>query len=785
MNNFADQSARALDWPVVLAALVGHCKTEMGKEISADLPALSDLGAITEHLDQVEELLALDREGHVVELGGVVDLRPFIGRAHRGDTLAAEELRSAARTLRHLHDLAHRLHLHRELAPLLATVAGRIALDEEVVRTLEVAFEASGELSGRTYPQLAQLRQQIADLHTTIQRTLESLVAGPDLQDVLQDQFVTTRNNRYVLPIKVHAKRMDIGIVHGVSRSGETAWVEPKQVVALNNQLRVVEAQLEEEERRILSQLTRMLGRDGPAVILAIEAAVVLDLAAGRGGLARQLQATRPVVGRSGTVGLKMARHPVLLLRGVPVVGNDLSLSDDHPALVLTGPNTGGKTVALKTIGLCALLARSGCYVPAAAGSRIDVFGTVLADIGDQQDVRGDLSSFSGHLMHLKRMLDVAEPGALLLLDEICSGTDPSQGAALAQAVLERFLDQGARVVTTTHFAPLKALPHRDPRFSVAAMAYDGERPTYQLVPGATGESQAFGTALRLGIPADLLDRARSCQSVTDRAVQDSLEGLERSRFEAEAQARKARELREELEERLRAVSQREDELKNKARALEEKAAAAFVDRLKGAEKAVAAVIADLQKAPSPKKVEAARASLEALAGVLPQAPVAQGPSVAPGQVVRIVKLGQVGEVVGVNGDEVTVRSGSMSLRVKASEVEPTTTAERRAERKSRKLPPVTYTPLAPVSTAARTASNTADLRGMRFDEAEQTLDRFLAASVGRGYDVVYVLHGHGTGALKEAVRRDWLPGNGIVAKSGPADDEHGGDAYTVVKLKG
>ncbi|MEQ1565938.1 MAG: Smr/MutS family protein [Myxococcota bacterium] len=588
-----------------------------------------------------------------------------------------------------------------------------------------------------------------------------------------------------MLPIKSHAKRWDLGIVHDTSGTGKTVFVEPHAVIELNNRLRLAEGRLREAEHAILTSLSRELGTEAEAVGEAMGAAVEIDVAVSRAGLARRLSARRPVVGDSGRIAITAGRHPVLVLRGVDVVANDLELGATRPVLVLSGPNAGGKTVALKTIGLCAELVRHGNFVPAAEGSRVDRFDELLAAIGDQQSVEGDLSSFSAHLVALQQMLGRARPGQLILLDEIASGTDPAQGAALAQAVLEQLAAAGPRVVVTTHFAGLKALAASDPRFAGAAVQYTDGRPTYRVLQGASGESHALSIARRVGLSDAVLDRAETLIGAQQIELGRLLAALEQERGRAESARTDADRARAEARATAAALAEREERLRTRIRELEAKGAATFLERLKSAERAIGQVVAELQKSPTHDGVRAARATLDALKGL---APVAPEPPPAPvptrleiGHRVRLKKLGSMGEVVHTTDEAVQVRVGAITVRARLDEVEvlggPVAVSKPRGGTSLVAAPRE-----AALAEAVRLPSNTLDLRGMRVEEGQDAAEKFFDQALQSGWERVFLLHGHGTGALKDGLRH-WLRSSSYVSDWSPASEEQGGDAFTVVVL--
>ncbi len=785
-------TADALDVPALRAALADRARTSMGRAAVGQLAFETDTARIAALLDEVGEVLALEGDGAWIPVGEVADVREPAGRAGRGAVLEGPELRLTGRTLEALDRLADHLLSAEADIPRLRATAGGLSVDRGVTAALVAAFDEQGQLSARTYPELGALRQRIADTHAAIRATLEEMVRSDDLADALQDRFVTQRGDRWVLPVKAGWKRKELGIVHGMSGSGQTAFVEPHQVVALNNALRYAEGELEAAERRILTALSAALGRVAHALLDALDAATHIDLAVARAALSADLRATRPVVRQQGEVHLAAARHPLLALRGLEVVANDLHLGAATPVLVVSGPNTGGKTVALKTLGLCALLVRLGCYVPAAEGSRVDAFPTVGALIGDHQTVQGDQSSFSAHLIGLRAMLDAAGPGALFLVDEIASGTDPVQGASLAHAVLERFLERGARALITTHFHRLKTLSALDGRFAIAGMAFEAGRPTYRLVAGASGASHAFEIAARVGLDDTLLARARALMGEEERGLSDLLEAIDAQRARAAEAAARADALEREaaaLRERLAA---KERALDARARELERERAATFQRKLDEAEAALAAVVAGLQRAPSHAGVEGARTTVAAMRGWVPtptEAPppaTADGPSSgpAPGGRVRVHRLGKPGDVLEATDKLVVVRVGPLTLRLKPSEVTPLDDHGHERPPPPKPAPSATAPP-PPVdlADAARFPGNTVDLRGLRVDEGLTRVEQFLDRALREQRPVVFVLHGHGTGAMKAAVRR-WLPECPLVASSRPANADQGGDAYTVVALR-
>ncbi len=806
-----DLSARtqeALDWPYLRRALAGHARTAAGRRLAEAIDLSEDLEEIEASFDVVEEIESLRASGlGLPPVGGVEDIAAALAAARRGDVLELEDLVVVRLTVGALERLGGYLDRHAQRSPALAALGAGVGLDAGFCAKFEAAIDDEGGLSEAAYPVLAELRRRMATLERRMRQTVEGLLDAPEFADVLQDRYVTLREGRFVLPIKAQAKGMGLGIVHDASRTRQTLFLEPAAVVPIGNEWRVAEFELRSEELRIRAELTGLLASQADAVAAALAAAATLDVAVARAAFAVRLKAVRPLVGREGTVDLRAARHPILALADAGVVANDLCLAADRPVLLLTGPNAGGKTVAMKTVGLAALLVRAGCFVPAAAGSRVDLFPVVVADIGDSQTVHEGLSSFSAHLATLRAMLDEVDRGAgngqdaLVLLDEIAAGTDPAQGGALARALVERFADAGARVVVTTHYAQLKAMPASDPRVAMAALEYREGQPTYRVVPGLAGESHALAAARRAGLEEALIERAEDLMGDAERALHEALTALEAERERATAHAARAEQAAAELAGRELVLAAREQTIKLRARQLEEAAARDFLERLRAADREVEEALAALRAGPGQAAVARTRTLIREsrAAARLPDPKPAAAPtrSVRVGDRVRVLGLGALGDVVAERDGEFEVRAGAMILRVGADRLEilgrsagadrGATTGSRRGSRAHARRSAAADGPpddaaSGPLERAFRTVDNTVDLRGLRVDEGLARLEKFLDASMLAGRDAVFVLHGHGTGAMKAAVRRV-LRESRYVSSIASAAENQGGDALTVAIL--
>lgn len=795
-----DATLRALDWPAVLAALAARARTTTGAARARTLPLVATADAARRLYRAVDEVRTLEDDGGGrVPVGSVSDVGEPVARAARGTVLEPEELRAIGHALHALDQLKRWLEERGEDAPELDALAAPIRIEPALLEDLVESFDAVGELSGMRYPDLADLRARTGVLKARIQRVLDELVRGDALGGALQDRYVTERGGRFVIPVKAGQNRRGLGIVHATSQSGETVFIEPAEVVERTNELKEVEGAITRLERRILGRLSTQVAAAAPRIGAAMAAAVEIDLACARADLGVALDGVIPAVHSDGVLRLAAARHPVLALRGVEVVANDLSLGGGSVGLVLSGPNTGGKTVALKTLGLAALFVRAGLPFPAAEGSRVDLFADVLADVGDLQSVEGDLSTFSGHVAVLRSMLERAGPGTLVLLDEIGVGTDPAQGAALARAVLEALVDRGARVGVTTHYAELKGMAASDKRFAVSAVQYRDGRPTYRVQQGLAGESHGIQTALRLDMPESVIVRARGLLDAGTRNLADLMAELESSRAEVQARTEALAAAQQAVADREAALTHKLTRLEARRNQLREEMTSGFEARLRAQEDDLKGIIAALQRNPDARRAGATLARLrdtrEAVRAEFGPKDESPPPpeEVVVGDSVYVKRLRKEGEVIAARGrGRFTVRVGGLEMQLKLADLAP---GHRRSRPASRQPAPAPRrsAPAPAASPAVRADSgqkvravrldfNTVDLRGQRVEAAIDRVEHHLDAMIMRGEDVAFILHGHGTGALKTAIRR-WLPQALRVRRWRPANADEGGDAYTVVEM--
>ena len=798
-------SMDSLDWPGVVDALAQRAATAVGRERCASPTLLDDVDEVRLLLRQVTQMRALVEEERV-PLGGVRDVRSQLTRCTKGEVLDGALLIEVADTLEGLARLRTFVKNRSGRCPDLQHLAEGIVPLPELQSRLSASFDRSGELSLVTYPHLIELRSRKARLHEAIRGKLEDLTTTGDWEGALQEEYLTQRNDRYVVPVKVQARSLDLGIVHDTSGSGQTLYVEPREVVGLNNSLKMADAELRREELAIIGALCDSVAAWSHDIRAGLDLTARLDAIHARARLSADLGATEPTVEERPVVALRSARHPLLALKGTDVVPNDVRLDAKRCALILSGPNAGGKTITLKTLGVCALMTRAGMHLPVDAGSRIGLFAMVLTDIGDQQSVQEDLSTFSGHLLALNqvlRMLQESDGDALVLVDEIAVGTDPQQGAALAAAVLRAILDRGALAVATTHFAPLKALAEVDDRFVNGRLEFDPDalRPTYRLSTGNPGRSYAFDIARHLGLPEEVLADAEARVEPTHREVEALLASLEEERAEVRKNAEEAQHARSEAEKERARLERQTADLRQRIRTLREEVIETFDGEVEGYREVVRGIIRELQKAPSLTAADRARrrivtsgkrvrADLEKAAGRAPATSEAgvDWERAKVGDRLTVLAGGREGTLASLpdRKGRVEVQVGGARILCRLRDLGPAKGRSGDGPQPTPRSPradPVGGRELdVDIEGAVRLPDNTLDLRGERVDEALDKVDQFLDDASMAGRAVVFILHGFGTGVLRKAVRAH-LRQSPYVREQRSATRTQGGDALTAVKL--
>jgi DNA mismatch repair protein MutS2 len=798
-----------LGWPTLVDHWAKRCATRRGEARVRAGVLLDAIDAARTRAAEISEARGLRARDAALPLGGIVDITVAIERVRKAAALDAAELVAVAQTGRSLARLRAHLREHAEHAARLAVHGEEIADLGHVFHPILEAFDADGRLVDHASDALGPLRRAAAAIKATLEKRMTEALSDERFAPYLQDSYYTQREDRYVLPIRTDGKGFVRGIVHGTSGSGQTLFIEPEEIVELNNRAKLAEAEVADEERRIFIKFSGWIAEEADSFAAALVAGEALDVIAAAAIMADDTVSSEPILDEAPRIALLHARHPLMLLGERRCVANDVTVAAGQTLLV-SGPNAGGKTVALKTVGLAAVMARAGLHLTAESGSAIGWFQTIVTDIGDAQNLEMDLSTFSGHMVNLRELLADAAPGMLVLIDEIAVGTDPEQGAALAQAVLEAVAARGATAIVTTHYERLKALGAIAGHFANASVGFDLERlePTFKLHLGTPGSSGALAVAKRMGIEGTIVERARELLGGGGARIEDLLSSVadQRRRLEEERAA-----LLAELEaaEAERAAS-RVDRDKTRAR-FEKQTRAAHgeaLSALRGARREIEDIRREVRAraaGATPDDLKQATRKLVAPgAAVAQHEPKRQLPpgtrptpeQLVPGAPVIVPRLGRCEVAAPPEGDRVEVRLGGMRATVPIADVLlDTHRARARAERERAQDEAESDKPQGPTvvlvdgvpaggRATARTIDSTIDVRGQRADEAVANVDRFLDESLLANRDTAFIVHGHGTGALRTAVRAH-LNGHRAIEKFRPGEANEGGDGVTVAFLRG
>lgn len=808
------KTLHTLEFPKILERLAAYCAFEASAEKARNIHPSDDLFEARRLQAETREAVALMVKNSDLTIGGARDVRPAVDLANHGGVLAAQDLLDIKYTLVSARTLARTFERMSASFPNLAGIIAQLPPPLGIIDAITRAISDRGEILDSASPKLASIRHDLRISHDRLLTRMQRMVADPNNAPYLQEALITQRDGRYVLPLRSEFKGRIRSIVHDQSASGATLFVEPLAVVELNNQYRELLLAERDEERRILWELSQQVASNGFAILQTVEVIADLDLALARGKYAEDLRASEPTlhaIDPKGTrhpgtiIRLYQARHP--LLDPQTVVPIDVDLDAQTYALVITGPNTGGKTVTLKTIGLLALMSQSGLHIPAQSGSEISLFENIYADIGDEQSIEQSLSTFSGHITNIIHILEKTDRRSLVILDELGAGTDPTEGAALARSILQYVLERGLTVLVTTHHPELKAFAHATPGVVNASVEFDLEtlRPTYHLTIGLPGRSNALAIAQRLGLPEEIIRDARSELSPDDIRAEDLLNEIHHQR-DLTRQARAAAEKAYQEAERMRSeLVSRLDRLEEERRTVLEKArleSAALVSQLQSE---IAEVRRALARTRQPvEALQAIEEKVEALEEIvdtpvereLPEVGVPQRRAIRLGDKVRLRTLGSQGVVTALSQDEAEVQLGVLRVRARLAELELASGGiPRRSDETSSVSEPATRPARRPVESSkeAGTSSQVGsslpvspgielDLRGRRADEALEALERYLDSAFVAGLPFVRIIHGKGTGRLREVIRQA-LGEHAYVKSFESGGEKEGGDGVTVAKM--
>jgi DNA mismatch repair protein MutS2 len=793
------RSLALLEYPIVRARLAAATGFGPGRDLAEALEPSAERVIVARGLEETSQTRGF-LSGHPgVGIGGAKDIGPWIERAARGGRLDPLHFLDIVATLEAATRLGDALVSDRR--PLLHELAREIHPLPSLRNTLQRSFDPTGELLDTASLRLGGLRRAVRVAYERLRSRLDQFIHSGELAGSLQEPIVTLRGGRYVIPIRADAKGKVKGIVHDASGSGQTLFVEPLVAVEMGNAWREAKVAEQAEIERILDELSMVVAGQAEPLRETLDALARFDFWAAKARLAEEMDAIPAEIADRPEIVLLGARHPGLTGHVIPV---DIRLGGEYTALLVTGPNTGGKTVALRTLGLLSLMHQSGLHVPADTGTKLPVLDDIYADIGDEQSVAQSLSTFSGHLRSIVRIVEAAGPNKLILLDELGAGTDPTEGSALAQALLDYFIRSGALIAATTHYAELKLYAHTTPKARNASVEFDVEtlRPTYKLTIGLPGQSQAFAIAERLGLPGPIVDDARSRLTEEQQAFEETLASIKATQAEtadALIQARSA-------EDRARTALASAEEERRRARKERDEAVKAARDE---AERLIADVRAEVRgirrrlerETVTQKSLDEdlgrANAQLDRLPAFDDEPDRVRPQILEPiqwriGMRARTRTGGAEGRLAALEkgGKRATIEVGGMRITVPVEDLEPATGGDGDTQRPGQSIGGRAqggYRAAEVSSSAsrlqfdrARTVASSLDLRGAKVEEALEALDRYLDDASLAGLDQATIIHGMGTGALRDAVR-EHAGGHPLVKSWRAGGRGEGGDGATIV----
>lgn len=789
-------AVKTLEFDKVKSMLASKAATFLGKQAVTALKIENEFSKVKALQEETAEALRLLDEGRRFPFGGAYNIVADIKRAELGSVLEPEKLMHILTTVQAFESMKDFLTEMNELAPNLAEYGARITVFSRLEKQIASVIDDHGEIKDTASPKLNGLRNAIQIAKNRVKEKLDSILHDPNNQKYFMDNIVTMRGDRYVIPVKQEYKMNFPGIVHDQSGTGATLFIEPLAVVNLNNDIKRYVAEEQEEVERILRQLTQNVGAEAAQLLTSLNTFTALDVICAKALLAQEQHAVRPQLTVNGGVEIAQGRHP--LLNKDSVVPLDVQLGEKFTMLLITGPNTGGKTVALKAVGMFALMAQIGLFIPASS-AKLPVFRAVYADIGDEQSIEQSLSTFSAHMTNLISILNEVKAGDLVLIDEICAGTDPNEGAALAMAMLEHLHEQGVLTMVTTHYSELKTFAYGHEGMENASVEFDpvSLRPTYRLLMGVPGSSNAFNISRRLGLAEDIIQNAGELLNQEHVHMENVLQELDSERRRYESGSKEIEDLRRESEQLRNALAysksefeRRKNEMLRKAREQADEIYRRSRRESESVLKELRSMKADFDTKRLEQAAEEARKKLNKTLSEdapLPEGAPLSAKTAKKGLNVFVISLGKNGVITDVKGNEVTVQVGILKMTVPASKclltkAQPAHTDSVPKKRKGfSKNAAANYAHQMFVAKSG-SAKQELDVRGMTLDEAIPVVDKAIDDALIAGIGQLRIIHGKGTGALRAGLTA-YLSTNRFVKKLETAALEAGGSGATVIDL--
>ena len=780
-----ERTLKVLEFHKIKEMLQEQAATPVGRKLAEKLIPHTDFDNVQTLQAETDEALRIYRLNQAIPFANIVDVTSSVKRSAIGSVLHTSEILEIAQVLYSSRKLKSFIENLDEEVPLLEERVSEISPIQHLEKEIKLTIDDHGDVVDDASPTLKSIRQTIRTYEAKVRERLQNIIRTKS--KMLSDTIVTIRNDRYVLPVKHEYRSAIGGIVHDESSSGQTLFMEPKAIIELNNNIQQLLNKEKQEIEVILRKLSAEIAEFKDDILRNLQIIAEVDFINARARLALEMNATKPVLNMEGVIALKQVRHP--LIPSDDVVANDIELGKDYHAIVITGPNTGGKTVTLKTIGLCTLMAQSGLQIPAFEGSKLAVFEKIFADIGDEQSIEQSLSTFSSHMTNIVNIMELVDENSLVLFDELGAGTDPQEGAALAMALLDEVINRKARVVATTHYPELKAYGYNREFVMNASMEFDVEtlRPTYRLLMGVPGRSNAFEISDRLGLRKEIIERAKSYLGIDSKNVENMIAALEKTKKEAEKELLEAHHILEKSE-------KIHEELKNEWNTFLRKREKLYLEAEEKAEEALrkareeAEIIVDEVRKMKDKAmwkehewIEAKKMLDEAKPELLSHEEQHEDEKedhveLAVGDEIKHKTLQQTGQIIEQkNKNEFVIQIGMMKITAKRKDLIYLGKQKEDIIEEQRLITRVV--------TASDDVKTELDLRGERYEDAISKLEKYIDDALVRGYPRVTIIHGKGTGSLRKGVEK-FIQSHPFVKNYRLGSANEGGSGVTIVEFK-
>jgi len=775
---------RVLEYNKVIKQLISQTATSLGKDLTAALKPSGDFAEVKQLQEETDEAAQIIRLNEVIPLGGIFDIRAALKRSLIGGLLNTEECLNVASTIYGGRQAkAFIENLEETTLPILEELAEQIAPLRDLEQRVNSCIDDHGHVMDSASVKLRSIRSSIRTYESRVRERLDNYTRRNS--NMLSDAIITIRNDRYVLPVKQEYRGTIGGIVHDQSASGATLFMEPKAVVDLNNQLQEATLKETQEIERILRDLSEQIASNEAALHENIMVLGKMDFIFARAKLSKQMKAARPKINDKGIIKLQQARHPLIPID--EVVANDVEIGDAYTSILITGPNTGGKTVTLKMIGLCTLMVQSGLQIPALDGCEMAVFKHILADIGDEQSIEQNLSTFSSHMTNIVKIIEQVDHESLVLFDELGAGTDPQEGAALAMSILDEVISRDARVIATTHYPELKAYGYNRENVVNASVEFDIQtlQPTYRLLIGVPGRSNAFEISKRLGLNETIITQAQSLIGADSKSVENMIASLESSQKQAEKDYEEAHRILMDSENLRNTIQNEWEQFEEKREQLYKKAEEQAEKALQQAREEAEMIVDEIRQMKTEtslkehewieakKMLEEAKPKLSADPKTDKAKKTSSTTELKPGDDIKLLTVNQQGSVLEkISDNEYLVQVGIMKVKVKRNDLQ-----------LLKKQKEATAKPIATIKGSNYHVSTELDLRGERYEDALFKLEKYMDDALLAGYQKVSIIHGKGTGALRKGVQEFTNKHPNIAAQRAGAAGE-GGSGVTVIEFR-